>query len=147
MPGQANQIPLTGHLAKPVWQAISWPSHKMLKLHLLKTKSTWLVRFGAMEWAKYTYARANGDPLRLLGSAHHGLQVGALAMLGNEFVLVVGDHMTHLSKAENKKLASLCAHAAPKESSFLAQSDPARVAPTVTVVIKRRRVPVLHKPI
>jgi len=108
----------------------------------LKPKLHWSVRLGAQEWAKYTYARPSEYPLRLLGSARRGLQSGALAKLDDEFVLVVGDHVTHLSHADNKQLAALSAHARPMEPAFVMQQVPAQAAPPVVVVIKRRRVPV-----
>jgi len=109
----------------------------------LKPKSHWSVRLGALEWAKYTYARPDEDPLRLLGSARRGLQSRALAKLDDEFVLVVGDHVTHLSHADNKQLAAMTAHTKPMEPEFVAQPAPVRAAPPVVVVIKRRRVQVL----
>lgn len=109
----------------------------------LKPKSHWSVRLGALEWAKYTYARPSEDPLRLLGSARRGLQSGALAKLDDEFVLVVGDHVTHLNHADNKQLTAMTAHAKPMEPEFVVQPAPVRAAPPVVVVIKRRRVPVL----
>lgn len=108
----------------------------------LKPKPHWSVRLGAQEWTKYTYARPNEDTLRLLGSARRGLQSGALAKLDDEFVLVVGDHVTHLNRADNKQLAAMAAHARTMEPAFVDQPVPVRVAPPVVVVIKRRRVPV-----
>jgi hypothetical protein len=108
----------------------------------LKPKSHWSVRLGAQEWAKYTYERPPEDPLQLLGSARRGMQSGALAKLGDEFVLVVGDHVTPLSHADNKQLASATAHARTVEPVFVAQQAPVRTAPPVVVVIKRRRIPV-----
>lgn len=108
----------------------------------LKPKSHWSVRLGSQEWTKYTYARPSEDSLRLLGSARRGLQSGALARLDDEFVLVVGDHVTHLSHADSKQIAAMSAQARTMEPAFVGQPVPARVAPPVVVVIKRRRVPV-----
>ena len=110
----------------------------------MTTKSRWSVRLGAHEWAKHTYERSANDPLALLGSARHGMQSGALAKLGDEFVLVVGDHVTALSHADNKNLAAATAHAKPDSRPFVFQ--PAQVPATapVVVVIKRRRVPAPH---
>ena len=102
------------------------------------------MRLGAPEWAKYTYKRPPDDPLQLLGSARRGMQSGALAKFGDEIVLVVGDHVTPLSHADNKQLASATAHARTVEPVFVAQQAPVRAAPPVVVVIKRRRIPVPH---
>ena len=106
----------------------------------LKPKSHWSVRLGAPEWAKYTYERPPDDPLQLLGSARRGMQSGALAKLGDQFVLV-GDHVTPLSHADNKQLAAVTAHAKTVEPVFLFKAAPVSAAPPV-VVIKRRRIPV-----
>jgi len=110
----------------------------------LKSKSYWSVRMGPLEWAKHTYERSAGDPLELLGSARHGLQSGALARLGEEFVLVVGDHVTSLSHSDNKDLATAVARAAAVDPPFVFQPMPLQTAPPPVVVIKRRRVPVPH---
>lgn len=111
----------------------------------LKTKLRWSVRLGAHEWAKHTYERSADDPLRLLGRARKGQQSGALAKLGDAFVLVVGDHVTPLSQADNKELAAASAHAKLDEGTFACAPAPvaAKVAPTV-VIIKRRRIPAPH---
>jgi hypothetical protein len=110
----------------------------------LKSKPNWSVRLGAQEWAKYTYERPPEDPLQLLGSARRGMQSGALAKIGVEFVLVVGDHVTPLSHADKKQLAAATAQARAVEPVFAVPPPPPpmRVAPPVVVVIKRRRIPV-----
>ena len=108
----------------------------------LKSKSHWSVRLGAPEWAKYTYERPPEDPLQLLGSARHGMQSGALAKLGDDFVLVVGDHVTPLSHADNKQLTAVTAHARTVEPVFSFKAAPVIAAPPVVVVVKRRRIPV-----
>jgi hypothetical protein len=107
----------------------------------LKSKSHWSVRLGSLEWAKHTYERSADDPLELLGSARHGLQSGALARLGDEFVLVVGDHVTALSNSDNKDIAA-AAHVKAFDRPLAFQSTPVRAAPTVVIVKKRRRIPV-----
>jgi hypothetical protein len=107
----------------------------------LKPKSHWSVRLGAPEWAKYTYERPPDDPLQLLGSARRGMQSDALAKLGGDFVLVVGDHVTPLSHADNKHLAAATAHVKEIEPVFLFKEAPVSAAPPVVVVIKRRRIP------
>ena len=99
------------------------------------------MRLGSQEWAKYTYERPPEDPLQLMGSARRGMQSGALAKLGTEFVLVVGDHVTPLSHGDNKQLAAATAHARTVEPVFRIQPTPVRAAPPVVVVIKRRRIP------
>lgn len=105
----------------------------------------WSVRLGPLEWAKHTYERPAEDPLQLLGSARHGMQNGALGKLGDAFVLVVGDHVTELSKTDNKELAAIVA----KSKTFAPATDyrppPARpsTAPAPVIIIKKRRVPVM----
>lgn len=110
----------------------------------LKTKSRWSVRLGTLEWAKHTYERSSDDPLQLLGSARRGLQSGALARLGDELVLVVGDHVTTLSHADNKDIAAATAHARTEDRPFVFQPAALPAKPPVVVVIKRRRIPVPH---
>lgn len=109
----------------------------------LKTKLRWSVRLGAHEWAKYTYERSADDPLLLLGRARKGQQSGALAKLGDDFVLVVGDHVTALGHADNKELAAATTHARSDDGPLVSPPVAAKVAPTV-VVIKRRRIPAPH---
>lgn len=111
----------------------------------LKSKSRWSVRLGPLEWVKHTYERPTDDSLQLLGSARHGMQVGALAKLGDEFVLVVGDHVTALSHADNKDLATATAHAQSFERPMEFQKmPPVSATAPVVVVIKRRRIPAPH---
>lgn len=109
----------------------------------MKSKSRWSVRLGAIEWAKYTYNRSPDDQLHLLGSARKGQQSGALATLDDDFVLVVGDHVTVLGHADNKALAAATAHARTDVRPFVFQPVPTRVAQPV-VVVKRRRIPAPH---
>ena len=99
---------------------------------------------GPLEWAKHTYERSADDLLELLGSARHGLQSGALARLGDGFVLVVGDHVTSLSHSDNKDLAAAVARAGAVDRPFVFQPMPLQTAPPPVVVIKRRRVPAPH---
>ena len=109
-----------------------------------KSKPRWSVRLGPVEWGRHTYDRPAEDPLQLLGSARRGMQSGALAKLGDEFVLVVGDHVTPLSHADNKDLAAATAHLKPVEQVYQPAPPPPRTAPPVVVVIKRRRIPAPH---
>ncbi len=99
---------------------------------------------GAHECAKHTYERSADDPLHLMGSARRGLQVGAIAKLEGEFVLVVGDHVTTLSHADNKELAAATAHTMTDDRPFVFQPIRVRAAPPVVVVIKLRHVPAPH---
>ena len=110
----------------------------------LKSKPRWSVRLGAQEWAKYTYERAPEEPLRLMGSARRGMQIGALAKLGGDYVLVVGDHVTVLSHADNKQLATATANARSMKTMSLFKTTLVSSSPPVVVVVKRRRVPVPH---
>ena len=110
----------------------------------LKSKSHWSVRLGTLEWTKHTYERSVDEALQLLGSARHGMQIGALAKLGDEFVLVVGDHVTHLSHADNKELATATAQTKADERPFVFQPIPVPATRPVVVVIKRRRIPAPH---
>lgn len=100
------------------------------------------MRLGAQEWARYTYQRPPEDALELLGSARRGMQSGALAKGGAEFVLVVGDHVTALNHADSKQLAAATKHARTVEPVLAVHPTPARGAPPVVVVLKRRRIPV-----
>ena len=81
----------------------------VMEIHKLAKKSHWSIRLGQPEWSKFTYQRPADDPLKLLGSARHGHQYGALAKLEDELVLVVGDYtctaMTDASLATPEKLA------------------------------------------
>lgn len=110
----------------------------------MKEKSRWNVRLGSLEWAKHTHERLPDDPLKLLGSARHGMQIGALAKLGDKFVLVVGDHVTPLSNADNKHLAAATAHAEVDDHPFVFQPIPVPATRPVVVVVKKRRVPAPH---
>jgi hypothetical protein len=107
----------------------------------LKSKQRWSVRLGTLEWGRHTYARSAEDPLQLLGSARKGLQSGALAKLGDTFVLVVGDHVTPLSQADNKDLAAAIAHVKLFEPPYAPPPAPQRSAPPPVVIIKKRRIP------
>jgi len=119
------------------------PVNQSLEIELT-TKLRWAVRLGAHEWTKHTYERSANDPLSLLGSARHGMQIGALAKLGDEFVLVVGDHVTALSHSDNRDLAAATTQAKTDDQPFVFQPIPVPAKPPVVVVIKRRRVPAPH---
>lgn len=95
------------------------------------------MRLGVPEWSRYTYARPEGDALRLLGSVRRGPQMGALAMTEDgQYVQVVGDYVTPLNSSQ---LTRAMAKAKPEEPSYPVQRTVARVGPPPVVTIKRRR--------
>ena len=95
------------------------------------------MRLGAPEWSRYTYARPEGDALRLLGSVRRGPQMGALAMTEDgQYVQVVGDYVTPLNSSQ---LARAMAKVKPEALSYPVQRPLARTGPPPVVVIKRRR--------
>ena len=96
-------------------------------------KLAWFVRLGPLEWARYTYDRPEGDPLRLLGSVKRGPQMGALGVTADgQYVQVVGDFITPLCTSQ---ITRVLAKAKAPDSR-----PPARpVSAPVVVVVKRRR--------
>ena len=95
------------------------------------------MRLGTLEWSRYTYARPEGDALRLLGSVRRGPQMGALAMTEDgQYVQVVGDHVTPLNTAQ---LTRAMAKVKPEAPSYPVQKTLARTGPPPVVTIKRRR--------
>jgi hypothetical protein len=95
------------------------------------------VRLGVPEWSRYTYARPEGDALRLLGSVRRGPQMGALAMTENgQYVQVVGDYVTPLNSSQ---LTRAMTKVKPEEPSYPVQKTVSRVGPPPVVTIKRRR--------
>ncbi len=95
------------------------------------------MRLGVPEWSRYTYARPEGDALRLLGSVRRGPQMGALAMTEDgHYVQVVGDYVTPLNSSQ---LTRALAKAKPEELSYPVQKAVVRVGPPPVVTIKRRR--------
>jgi hypothetical protein len=94
----------------------------------------WQVRLGESEWARFTYARPDGDPLRLLGSVRCGARIGALAVTPEStYVQVNGDYLTPLNNSQIR-----CALAKAQTSKEPAKRLAAR-APAPVVVVKRRR--------
>ena len=95
----------------------------------------WRVRLGIAEWARFTYARSEGDPLRLLGSVRCGARMGALAVTADStFVQVNGDYLTPLNASQIR-----CALA---KADVVAATAKAPVA----VIIKRRRRTMVDSP-
>ena len=118
----------------------------VMEIHKLAKKSHWSIRLGQPEWSKFTYQRPVDDPLKLLGSARHGHQYGALAKLEDELVLVVGDYVTALGKSDQKQLADLLGNAKIPDELPVYQPPRPREGPPPVVIIKRRRIPVLPVP-
>ncbi len=95
------------------------------------------MRLGVPEWSRYTYARPEGDALRLLGSVRRGPQMGALAMTEDgQYVQVVGDYVTPLNSSQ---LTRAMTKVKPEEPSYPVQKTVSRVGPPPVVTIKRRR--------
>ncbi len=100
----------------------------------IEGKHQWSIRLGQEFIGRMTYEREPGDALRLLGSVRKGQQFGALRVLPDgQYVSVIGDHMTPLPKSQIQRVLE----AARRPISYFA-----RRAPTTTVVVKRRRVPI-----
>lgn len=113
----------------------------------------WWVQLGETEWARYTYARASGDRLQLLGSVRRGQQVGALAKTNDgAYVQVVGDYEVRLNFSQVSRAVERARRSGPVPTAGRFMSPrpiesvtgaPARAAPVV-VVKKQRRVLVPH---
>jgi hypothetical protein len=100
-------------------------------------KMDWQVRLGEREWARYTYARAETDSLKLLGSVQRGPRVGALGLTPDgRYVQVNGDHISELGTSQ---LRSAVARAQAQSTQFASRRPPQAPAPTPTVIVKRRR--------
>lgn len=98
------------------------------------------MRLGQAEWSRHTYARPEGDQLRLLGSVRRGMQVGALAKsVDGEYFQVVGDFVVPLNKW---KIEAAVAKATTPEVP-VAPRVIAKPAPPPIIVVKRRRIPVM----
>lgn len=106
-------------------------------------KLMWSVRLGRAEWERFTYARAEDDAMRLLGTARRGMQMGALALTADgQYVHVVGDHITPLPTILIKKaIARADAFEKHNTDAYIPvqRSNAVAAAPPV-VVIKRRRI-------
>ena len=119
-------------------------------------KEGWLVRLGRHEWARHTYERAAGDPIRLLGSVRRGPQVGALGVTADKkYVQVVGDYVVPLNQGQIKQAiakykayearlaAATTPHADYPSYSLSTPPAPRVAAPPPVVVVKRRRIPMM----
>ena len=104
----------------------------------------WVVRLGVEEWSQYTYPRRPEDTLELLGSVRHGQEMGALGRdSSGEFFIVVGDHLTPIKKKHvmgvlGKRSAEMFIVTMPNEEPQPTVA-PVRSAPSIPVVIKKRR--------
>lgn len=109
-------------------------------------KPGWRVVLGRAAWSRYTYERAEGDELKLLGSVSKGAQVGALAMTAEgAYVQVVGDYLVPL---KTKEIAKAIANAPKERGPVLSSEMPARLAsrkesPAPVVIVKKRRVAIM----
>jgi hypothetical protein len=105
-------------------------------------KEKWYVRLGRPEWLRFTYARNDNDPLKLIGSVQRGPQIGALAVDGEQFYQVNGDFVRrlnpyHLRKAVNRAKAFENHHPPDRPSRGMSLKP---VTTTPEIKFKRRRV-------
>jgi hypothetical protein len=102
-------------------------------------KTGWQVRLGREEWSRYTYERAEGDGIELLGSVNRGMQAGALGLLADgQYVQINGDHITPLGGGQIRRAlgkATASRQAQPYRRPVQQSNRPAPV-----VVIKKRRI-------
>ncbi len=102
----------------------------------MRRSKCWRVQLGEEHWGQFSYTRAAGDPLRLLGSIARGAQIGALAELAAGcHVQVNGDHVAPLSTSQVRRAVAIARLAALRVRQR-------RTAPSqaVVVTVKRRRV-------
>jgi len=100
-------------------------------------KNCWEIQLGDEHWARFTYARPEGSPFRLLGSVARSAQVGALAETAEgQYLQVNGDHVTTLSGGQLRRAIAAARLARPRQS-IRREAPP---APPVVVTVKRRRV-------
>jgi hypothetical protein len=98
----------------------------------------WVVRLGRDEWIRFTYERAAGHALQLLGSVTRGPQTGALARdQDGNYLQVNGDYTSPLNSPRLRQAVAAARSSSWKPFAPIRQ-EAARV-PVVT--IKRRRVP------
>jgi hypothetical protein len=100
----------------------------------MRSNKRWRVQLGEEHWARFTYARSAGDPLRLLGSIARGAQIGALAESADgRYVQVNGDHVAPLSDSQVRHAVLAAKVTAPRRRSVQPSS-------AVIVTVKRRRI-------
>ncbi len=105
----------------------------------MDSKDDWSVRLGRQEWARFTYARLEGDSLRLLGCVRRGPQMGALAITRDgQYVQVNGDFVGPLNSSQIRRAVAKAQAVVSKP--FTRRLATAQVH-TPVVVIKRSRVP------
>jgi hypothetical protein len=122
-------------------QFIESADHLPRKGSLKKRKPSWLVRYGVLEWRRYTYDRTTESDLQLLGSIRKGLQVGALAKTRDgQYVMLVGDHETPLNSSQMEKVLKNN----PREFQVPVATETKRPnvasSPPPVVIVKKRRV-------
>ena len=115
----------------------------------MKKTKTWTVSLDPSNWAAFTYRRAAGDELRLLGCIRRGPQMGALAVdARGRYVQVNGDFVTELNQSQVaaavRRASAAAAHPAaplghdPDEPPLRATTKPPAKPPVI--VVRRRRV-------
>lgn len=99
----------------------------------------WRVQLGEEFALQYTYARLDGDPLRLLGSVSRGLQTGALAQTSDgRYAQLNGDYVTPLCNSQLQRAVN-AAQLAPVLPAVWRKPTAAPPAPPVVVIVKRSR--------
>ena len=105
-------------------------------------KLKWMVRLGPTEWAQHTYARKEGDHLKLLGSVQRGLQLGALAITcEGQYVQVVGDFVMPLNRSQILYALEKASASTRRKTAWVSHRAHAS---SVVIRVKRARVPVMH---
>ena len=103
----------------------------------------WHIQLGDDHWARFTYARPEGSPFRLLGSVARNAQVGALAEAADgQYLQVNGDHVTPLNSGQLRRAIAAARRAAPRPRI---RREPS-AAPPVVVTVKRRRLVLKESP-
>jgi len=112
------------------------------KRHATKRRRpTWVVRYGPMEWRRFTYDRTPEGDLQLLGSIRKGLQAGALARTREgQYVLLVGDHETPLNSSQMEKALKNVPREFQAPAVVSIPSSNVAALPPPVVTVKKRRV-------
>ena len=107
----------------------------------IKRRPSWAVRYGPMEWRRYTYDRTPEGDLQLLGGIRKGLQAGALARTRDgQYVILVGDHETPLSSSQMEKVLKNIPREFQASAAFSSPSAKVAAPPPTIVTVKKRRV-------
>ena len=106
-----------------------------------KRRATWVVRYGPMEWRRFTYDRTPEDDLQLIGSIRKGLQAGALARTRDgQYVLLVGDHETPMNFSQIEKALKSIPRECQASVAIVPQKTIVASMPPTVVTVKKRRV-------